>query len=157
MPRQDVFVNSFLGRRLTENLYARAPAPAMLPTNLAFALLELFPQFPQPLGIFEDIGDALLLFRVRLAARLGLLGFGRFNTAVLDATVQLVHGQAGRGASRRQRRRDRRRRCPRPQGWPCRPSRDAGPPAAIPTNRGISARCMSKRSASRMRGSQAFT
>ena len=69
----------------------------MSPTNLAFAFLELFPQFPQPLGIFEDIGDALLMLRVRLAARLGLLGFGRFNTAVLDAIVQLVDGQVRAG------------------------------------------------------------
>ena len=69
----------------------------MLSTELAVTVLYLLAQFAKFLRIFEYIGDALLLFRGRLAARLGLLGFVRFNTAVLDVAAQLVDGQAREG------------------------------------------------------------
>ena len=43
-----------------KNLFTQSPSPAMLPTKLALALLEVFSQFPQPFGIVKDVSDSLL-------------------------------------------------------------------------------------------------
>ena len=54
-------------------LHAQARASLVLPADIAFALLELFTQFAQLVGIIEDLGDALILAGRRVTAGLRFL------------------------------------------------------------------------------------
>ena len=64
----------------------QSPAPLVLLGSLALALLELFPQFAELLGVFEDVGDPLLLF---LAGSRRGSGFSDFAALTRPSSMRL--------------------------------------------------------------------
>ena len=75
-------------------LHTKTPTSLVLPTGLAFAPPELFPQFTKFLGIVKDVGDAFLLLGRGIAVGLRFLRLGGLDAAVLNAAPQLIDGQA---------------------------------------------------------------